>query len=87
MPGKYAAISYHPHARRRMQLRLVSEAQVERTIAQPTRTLPSTNPPGRIIAERVTGAGNTLRVVYVERPTPAGTEAFVLTVIRRGGTT
>ena len=57
-----------------------------RTIADPTRTSPSTNPPGRIIAERVTAAGNTLRVVYVERSTPAGTEALVLTVIRRRGT-
>ncbi len=80
------AVAYHPHARNRMALRLVSEAQVERTIANPTRTMPSTNPPGRIVAERVTAAGNTLRVVYVERPTPAGTEALVLTVVRRGGT-
>lgn len=86
MAGSYVTVTYHPHARRRRQLRLVSEAQIERTIANPTRTMPSTNPPGRTVAERVTAAGNTLRVVYVERSTPDGTEAFVLTVIRRGGT-
>ena len=86
MVGKYVAVTYHPHARRRMQLRLISEAQVERAIADPTRTAPSTNPPGRIVAERVTAGGNTLRVVFVERSTPAGVEAFVLTAIRRGGT-
>jgi hypothetical protein len=68
-----------------MQLRLISEAQVERTIMEPTRTMPSTNPPGRIIAERIAAAGNTLRVVYAERQTPDGFEALVLTVIRRGG--
>jgi hypothetical protein len=68
-----------------MRLRLISDEQVERIIAEPTRSAPSTNPPGRIVAERVTAAGNTLRVVFVERPTAGGIEAFVLTVVWIGG--
>ena len=84
--GTYAAVAYHPHAQRRMRQRLISTTQVEQAIAHPSRTMPSTNPPGRVIAERITAAGNTLRVVYAERPTPGGTEALVLIVIRRGGT-
>ena len=78
----YAAIGYDPHARVRMGERRVSEEQVERAIGNPTRRYPSTDPPGRIIVEYDTTAGNTLRVVYVEIPTVNGSEAFVLTVVR-----
>jgi hypothetical protein len=87
MIGKDAAVTLHPHALQRMGTRLVSRRQIEQTIAMPTRTSPSSNPPGRIVAERVTAAGNTLRVVYVERAVPDGIEAFVLTVVRIGGRT
>jgi len=68
-----------------MRLRLISDEQVERTVTEPTRSAPSTNPPGRIVAERVTVAGNRVRVVFVERPTTDGIEAFVHTVVRIGG--
>ena len=64
--------------------RRVSERQVERVIDAPDRTGPSANPPGRIVAERDTAVGNTLRVVYVERD--RGATDFVLTVYRIGGT-
>ena len=80
----YAAIGYHPHARARMRERRVSEEQVERAIANPSRRYPSTNPPGRIVAEYDTAVGNTVRVVYVEIATSRGTEAYVLTVLRFG---
>jgi hypothetical protein len=68
-----------------MRKRLISESQVVLTIANPTRTAPSVTPPGRIVAERVTRMGNTLRVVFVEIPRTSGTEAHVVTVIRIGG--
>ena len=82
--GRYGRVEYHPHARLRMRQRRVSERQVERAIESPTRRQPSTNPPGRIVAERDTAVGNTLRIVYVERE--GGATAFVLTVYRIGGT-
>jgi len=85
MVERYVAVVLHPHALDRMGTRLISRRQIEQVIASPTRTFPSTNPPGGIVAERLTTAGNTLRVVYVEREGPDGLEAFVLTVIRIGG--
>lgn len=81
---RYGRVEYHPHARLRMRQRRVSEQQVARVIDAPDRTGPSVDPPGRIVAERDTAIGNTLRVVYVERD--RGATAFVLTVYRRGGT-
>jgi len=81
---RYGRVEYHPHARLRMRQRHVSERQVERAIENPTRSEPSADPPGRIVAERDTAVGNTLRVVYVERD--RGATAFVLTVYRIGGT-
>ncbi|MCA1717143.1 MAG: DUF4258 domain-containing protein [Actinobacteria bacterium] len=35
---KYERIRYHPHARRRMRQRKISQAQVERTLQNPNRT-------------------------------------------------
>lgn len=87
MIGRYVAVELHPHALKRMGTRLISRRQIEQAIADPTRTSASTNPPGRIIAERETAARNTLRVIYVEREGPNGLEALVLTVIRIGGRT
>jgi Domain of unknown function (DUF4258) len=81
--GKFARVTYAPHALDQMRKRLIGEGQVERTIAQPDRTAPSVRPLGRIVAERVTAAGNTLRVVYVEFDD--GAEAHVVTVIRIRG--
>ena len=83
MVGRYAAVTYARHARTQMAERRVSERQGERTIAAPTRVYPSTDPPGRLVAERATAAGNTLPVVYVELA--GGTVARVVTVIRIGG--
>ena len=81
--GKYARVTYAPHAFDQMRKRLIGEGQVERTIAHPDLTTPSTSPRGRIVAERVTAVGNTLRVVYVELD--GGTEAHVVPVIRIRG--
>jgi len=82
--GRYVAVTYSKHAREQMAERLISPRQIERTIAAPNRTRPSTNPLGRTVAERETAAGNTLRVVYAEVPTLAGVTAHVVTIIRIG---
>jgi len=79
----FSKVEYHPHATMRLRMRHISEAQVERTVRFPDRIYASTNPPGRLIAERHTAAGNTVRVIYVERD--GGTTAHVLTVYRMGG--
>lgn len=78
----YGRIEYHPHARQRMRLRRVAERQVIAALNAPDRIVPGHS--GRLVAERETAAGNTLRVVYVERD--GGAVAFVLTVYRLGGT-
>jgi len=79
----YRRVEYHPHARKRMVERKIGEHQVARTIAEPATLVPSQSHPERLIAERPTAAGNTIRVVYEERD--AGATAFVWTVIRKGG--
>lgn len=76
----YQRIVYHAHARDRMRLRSIAEHQVLATLNRPDRLFPSHS--GRLVAERDTTAGNTLRVVFVEQV--GDTTAFVLTVIRRG---
>lgn len=62
--------------------RKVGEGQIRRTIAQPDRLNPSLRHPERLVAERATTAGNTIRVVYEERD--GGSTAYVWTVIRIG---
>lgn len=76
---RYERIRIHPHARKRMQRRKISRAQVERTLQDPDRTYESW---GKLAAEGETAAGNTVFVYYVE---PEGTsgEALVLSVKRR----
>ena len=83
--GRHIGVTYSRHARQQVATRLVADAQVERTIANPTRQYSSTDPPGRVVAERLTAAGNTLRVVYAEVATATGVVAHVVTVIRIGG--
>ena len=80
---KYAVITFSRHARDQMRQRLIGEELIERTILQPDRTRESTTPPERIIAERVTAAGNTIRAVFVELD--GRSRAHVVTVIRIGG--
>lgn len=75
-------VLYTNHAREQMVERQISAAQVERTITSPSHRYPSLDPPGRMIAERTTDQGNTLRVVYAERTTPEGIAIHVITVIR-----
>jgi len=85
MIGKYSGVVYDSHAVGRLGSRRVSTAQVERAIANPDTLTPSTNPPGRMIAEQRTATGATLRVVYVERETATGdTIAYVITAMRIG---
>ena len=62
-----------------MRRRKISRAQVERTLLNPDRSYESW---GKLAAESVTGAGNTIYVYYVE-PDPG--EALVLSVKRRRG--
>jgi hypothetical protein len=77
---RYENIRIHPHARKRMQRRKISRAQVERALQDPDRTYESW---GKLVAEGATAAGNTVFVYYVE-PEPG--EALVLSVKRRKGT-
>ncbi len=84
-PGKhrgrrYTTIRIHPHARKRMQRRKISRAQVERTLQNPDRSYESY---GKLAAEGDTQAGNTVFVYYVET---GPDEALVLSVKRRRGT-
>lgn len=65
-----------------MQQRRVSARQIARTLNNPDRVFPSR---GALVAERRTDAGNTLRVIYVERE--GGSTAYVSTVYRMGGST
>jgi hypothetical protein len=60
-----------------MRDRKIGANQVERTIAAPDSLATSR---GRIVAERATAMGNTIRVVYAEEA--SGTVAHVVTVIR-----
>lgn len=62
-----------------MRERSISKKQVERAIEQPDRLAYEG---GKLVAERDTSAGNTIRVVYVERLTSDGETAHVVTVIR-----
>lgn len=57
---------FSDHARARMIERRISENQVRNTLNNPDRTYPGRG--GRTIAERETEAGNTLRVIYIDRP-------------------
>jgi hypothetical protein len=79
----YARIDYHPHARRQMRQRRVSERQVAAAIQNPDRVLPGHS--GRLIAERTSELGNVLRVIYEEWH--GGTVAYIRTVYRIGGET
>jgi hypothetical protein len=79
---KYAKITYAFHARKRMKQRRISERQVIRTLEEPDMTYPSK---GKLVAERRTTQGNTLRVVYIESPEgPQVVSAVVITAIRIG---
>ena len=73
-------IEYHPHALLRMRQRKVGPLQVEATVSEPHRLRPSHS--NRLVDERDTAAGNTLRVVYEARD--GGETAYVWTVIRIG---
>lgn len=69
-----------------MAARRVPARQVERTIVEPNRRYPSTDPAGRLIAERETEVGGTLRGAYVESAGPSGLVRPVVTVIPIGST-
>jgi hypothetical protein len=84
MIGKYSGVVYDSHAVDRLRLRKISASQVERAIANPDTLTPSTNPPGRLVAEQRTAKGATLRVVFTEQETTAGTVAYVITAMRIG---
>jgi hypothetical protein len=56
-------LSFSPHALKRLSERRISERQVLNTINHPSEF--RTRPDGRVVADRLTIAGNTLRVIYV----------------------
>jgi hypothetical protein len=67
-----------------MEERRISVGQVEATINYPDTV--KVQPNGNLCAERRTSAGNTLRIIYVEKISPAhGRHILVVTVIRIGG--
>jgi len=74
---RYEQIRIHPHARKRMQRRKISRAQVERALQNPDRTYESW---GKLAAESYTAAGNTVFVYYAET---APGEALVISVKRQ----
>jgi hypothetical protein len=74
---RYGRIRIHPHARKRMQRRKISRAQVERALQNPDRTYESW---GKLAAQSDTAAGNTVFVYYVET---APGEALVISVKRQ----
>lgn len=76
---RYEYVRIHPHARKRMRQRKISRAQVERAVQRPDRTYESW---GKLVAEGVTSAGNTVFVYHVD--TEPG-ETLVLSVKRRNG--
>jgi hypothetical protein len=78
----FSVVTYSEHALDRMELRSIARNQVERTLHEPDRL---TLQKDKLVAERSTSHGNTIRVVYVERLTGNGTEAHVVTVIRIAG--
>ncbi len=78
--AQFANITYTQHALERMNQRRISHQQVEATLEYPDKTYPSR---GKLIAEKMTVHGNTLRVVYSE--TSNGfkvSTAVVITVMR-----
>ena len=80
----FSVVTYSNHARERMTERSISKRQVELTLFRPDSVRLSK---GRLIAERRTTAGNTIRVVYREQLTNQGQTAHVITVIRLAGIT
>jgi predicted fused transcriptional regulator/phosphomethylpyrimidine kinase len=75
----FANIAYTPHVLKRMRERRISQKQVEKVLAEPHKAYSSGD---RMVAERRTSAGNTLRVVYLEGPYGTEQGALVITVIR-----
>ena len=74
------AFRYTTHAREQMTLRRISESQVERVVLKPHRRYESR---GRLVAERDTEHGNTVRVVYTEEEGRAQViTAVIITAIR-----
>jgi hypothetical protein len=76
---RFTKVEYDAHATDQMIQRRISRNQVVATLERPDREGPGHTAP-RIVAERVTSAGNTIRVVYVTLD--GGRTAYVITVIR-----
>ena len=80
----YVEVTFSVHAKERMEERSISRSQASAAVHNPDKlTLDRRN--GNLVAERITAAGNTLRIVYTERPSPGGKTAHVVKVIRIGG--
>lgn len=79
MSMRYETITYHPHARLRMNRRRVSEKQSARALNRPDALIYENE--NKLVCEVPTSTGATLRVVFVETAPKA---VWVITVIRIG---
>ena len=80
---KFEKIKLSNHARKRIRQRNISRNQLLRTLNEPERTYPSED---KLVAERSTGAGNVIQVIYVERSADYDEEdAFIVSVVRKSG--
>lgn len=78
---RFMFVDYTMEALDDLVRRRIDPSQVWETLAAPDADYPSTNPPGRVVAERM-GRTLALRVVYVERQDARGMGAYVISVYR-----
>lgn len=80
---RFKKIKLSSHARKRMRQRNIPRNQILRTLNDPERVYESG---GKMVAERSTGAGNVIQVVYVERVDEyPDADAFIVSLVRRSG--
>lgn len=80
---RFEEIKLSNHARKRMRQRNIPRNQILVTLNDPERVYPSGD---KMVAERSTGAGNMIQVIYVERQGDRTEEdAFIVSLVRKSG--
>lgn len=80
---KFEKIKLSNHARKRMRQRNIPRNQILRTLNEPERTYASA---GKRVAERSTGAGNVIQVIYIEdHKDHPEVDAFIVSLVRKSG--
>lgn len=79
---KYAFISFTAHGEYRLRVRNIAEGEVRETLEHPQALYRNE---GKLVAERFTDRGSTLRVVYIERTSEHGISARIISVVRIRG--